>query len=118
MTIRDAGVPPVIEEFIEDLVGRSIYGLLDIFGGYDERELHEDSRPLTAFQTPLAHLQLTRLPQGYTNAVAEQMRINRHVLEDEIAEHVQIFLDDNPIKGPRSDYDGETIPNITVRGFI
>lgn len=118
VTIRDAGVPPVIEEFIEDLVGRSIYGLLDIFGGYDERELHEESRPLTAFQTPLGHLQLTRLPQGYTNAVAEQMRINRHVLEDEIPEHVQIFLDDNPIKGPHSDYGGETMPDSTVRRFV
>lgn len=118
VTIRDAGAPPVLEDFTESLVGRSIYGLLDIFGGYDERELHEDSRPLTAFQTPLGHLQLTRLPQGYTNAVAEQMRINRHVLAEEVPQRVQIFLDDNPIKGPESGYNGRAMPGTSIRQFV
>jgi hypothetical protein len=39
-------------------------------GGYDERELAEESRPLTTFDTPLGRLRLTPLPQGATNSVA------------------------------------------------
>jgi hypothetical protein len=93
--------------------------LLDIYGGYDERDLDKESRPLTAFQTPIGHLQLTRLPQGFTNAVAEQMRITRHVLAEDMPSNADCFLDDIPIKGPRSDYDGETLEdNPQIRRFI
>ncbi|KAG0151199.1 hypothetical protein CROQUDRAFT_37129, partial [Cronartium quercuum f. sp. fusiforme G11] len=39
VTIKDAGVPPATEEFVESFGGRAIYGLGDIMGGYDERGL-------------------------------------------------------------------------------
>jgi hypothetical protein len=42
VTIRDAGLPPATEEFIEAFAGRSCYGLGNIMGGYDERELAEE----------------------------------------------------------------------------
>jgi hypothetical protein len=70
VTIRDAGLPPVTEEFIEAFAGRLCYGLGDIMGGYEKRELAEESQPLTTFDTPLGRFQLTRLPQGATNSVA------------------------------------------------
>jgi hypothetical protein len=119
VTIRDAGVPPIVEDFIEDLSGRSCMGLLDIYGGYDERDLDQDSRPLTAFQTPIGHLQLTRLPQGFTNAVAEQMRITRHVLAEDMPSNADCFLDDIPVKGPRSTYnDAPHEENPQIRQYI
>jgi hypothetical protein len=59
--IKDAGLPPKIEEFVESFAGRACYGLGDIMGGYDKRELDPASRPLTTFETPLGRLQLTRL---------------------------------------------------------
>ncbi|MBW0481165.1 hypothetical protein O181_020880 [Austropuccinia psidii MF-1] len=70
VTIKDAGLPPHIEEFVDAFAGRACYGLGDIMGGYDERELDVTTRPLTTFETPLGRMQLTRLPQGATNSVA------------------------------------------------
>jgi hypothetical protein len=70
VTIKDAGHPPATEEFIKSFAGRTCYGLGDIMGDYYQRELAEESQPLTTFDTPLGQLQLTRLPQGATNSVA------------------------------------------------
>ena len=65
-----------------------------MLGGYDEIPLDLRPRPLTAFQTPLGYSQLTKVPQGYTNAIAVQMRVIRHVLHGEIPHVADAFLDD------------------------
>ncbi|MBW0579967.1 hypothetical protein O181_119682 [Austropuccinia psidii MF-1] len=38
VTIKDAGLPPHTEEFVDAFAGRACYGLGYIMGGYDERE--------------------------------------------------------------------------------
>jgi hypothetical protein len=120
VTIRDAAVPPDADDFLESLTGRAVFGLIDIMGGFDERDLDRESRPLTAFQTPVGYLQLCRLPQGYTNSVQEQMRVSRHVLGAEIPEHADCFMDDLPVKGPRATpNDEDSIDgNPDIRRFI
>jgi hypothetical protein len=92
---------------------------LEAMNGYDERELAEESRPLTTFDTPLGRFQLTRLPQGATNSVAVYQAQMMWILQDEIPEHVGVFIDDGGIKGPRSTYNGE-VPkeNPGIRMFI
>ena len=70
LEIQDAGLPPAKEEFIKAFSGNACYGLGNIMGGYNERELVEESRPLKTFDTPLGRFQLTGLPQGATNLVA------------------------------------------------
>lgn len=35
ITIKDAGVPPVLQPFVENIVGRKAYGLFDIMGGFE-----------------------------------------------------------------------------------
>ena len=119
VTIKDAGCPPAVEEFIEGFSGRMCYGLGDIMGGYDERELDEGSRPLTTFDTPLGRFQLTRLPQGATNSVAVYQAQMMWILQDEIPDHVGIFIDDGGIKGPASDYGGAVlVENSQIRQFV
>ena len=119
VTIKDAGLPPSPEELIESFTGRACYGLGDIMGGYDERELAPESRPLTTFETPLGRFQLTRLPQGATNSVAVYQAQMMWILQDELPQHVGIFIDDGGIKGPTSDYNGETLEdNPNIRRFI
>ena len=119
VTIKDAGLPPKIEEFVDSFAGRACYGLGDIMGGYDERELEPVSRPLKTFETPLGRLQLTRLPQGATNSVAVYQAQMTWILQEELPEHVGIFIDDGGIKGPRSDYGGERLSeNKNIRQFI
>ncbi|KAK4700703.1 hypothetical protein P7C70_g5540, partial [Phenoliferia sp. Uapishka_3] len=119
VTIRDAGYPPVIEEFIEDFTGRACLGLADVYGGFDQRELAEESRQLTTMMTPMGPVQLTRLPQGATNSPAEYQRVMVHVLAEEIPEYAGVFIDDVGIKGPSSTYNNEKLPgNPEIRRFV
>jgi hypothetical protein len=119
ITVKDAGVPPATEDFVESFSGRVCYGLGDILGGYDERALDPISRPLTTFDTPLGRFQLTRLPQGATNSVAVYQAQMMWVLQEEIPDHAGVFIDDGGIKGPVSDYDNEVLPwHPGVRRFV
>ena len=124
VTIRDAGLPPNLDEFVEAFAGSMCYTVLDMYSGYDARKLHPMSRDLTTFQSPLGLLRLTVMPQGFTNAVSEFQNCMTFVLQDEIPHKTNVFVDDNPIKGPSTDYkdeDGhpETLSdNPGIRRFI
>ncbi|MBW0571191.1 hypothetical protein O181_110906 [Austropuccinia psidii MF-1] len=109
VTINNAGLPPHIGEFVEAFSGRACYGLGDIMGGYDERELDISTRPFTKFETPFGSLQLTRLPQGATNSVAAYQDQMTWILQEKISENVAIFMDDGGIKGPRSTYNNQAL---------
>ena len=67
-------------------------------GGYDERELAPEYRPLTNFETPLGQFKLTRLPQGATNSVAVYQAQMMWILQDELPQHMGIFVDEGGIK--------------------
>ena len=43
VTIRDSLVPPFIEHLAESFGGYMVYGMMDLFAGYDQRPLHVDS---------------------------------------------------------------------------
>ncbi|MBW0532376.1 hypothetical protein O181_072091 [Austropuccinia psidii MF-1] len=49
VTIKDAGLPPHIEEFVDEFSGRACYGPGDIMGGYYEKELDVTKRTLPTF---------------------------------------------------------------------
>jgi hypothetical protein len=124
VTIRDAGLPPIVDDFIEPFAGRQCYTVFDLFWGFDARKVHPQSRDLTAFLTPLGLLRLTSLPMGYTNSPAEFQKCMSFILHDEIPDIANIFIDDLPIKGPESRYlmkDGEPEvlkENPGIRRFI
>ncbi|MBW0581520.1 hypothetical protein O181_121235 [Austropuccinia psidii MF-1] len=71
-------------------------------GGYEEQELDVTTRALTAFETPLGRMQLTRLAQKATNSVAVYQAQMTWILKEEIPESVGIFIDDGGTKGPRN----------------
>ena len=104
VTIRDAGLPPNMDEMTEDLAGCHIYTALDAFAGYDQMALHPDSRDLTSFESPLGTMRLCRLPQGWTNAVAAFQRAMSFIFVNEIPDHVSIYIDDVTVKGSRTMY--------------
>ena len=49
VTKRDANLPLNTDEFSEGFAGNIITSLIDFFSGYDQIELAETSRDLTAF---------------------------------------------------------------------
>jgi len=51
VTVRDAGLPLRTDDFAESFVGHVIYGLADLFSGYDGQRLGVASRPLTTFSS-------------------------------------------------------------------
>ena len=124
ISIRDAGLPPILDDFVEPFAGRQCYTVFDLFWGFDARKVHPACRDLTAFLTPLGLLRITSMPTGYTNSPAEFQQCMVFILQDEIPHVANIFIDDLPIKGPASQYldqDGkpETLSeNPGIRRFI
>lgn len=124
VTIAHSGVPPATEMLAAQFAGRSCGGMFDLYVGYDERTLAESSRDLTTFQTPFGALRLVTLPMGWTNSVPIFHDDVTYILQAEIP-HVTIpYIDDVPIKGPKTRYqlpDGscETISeNPGIRRFV
>jgi Aspartyl protease len=124
VTIRNAAVPPFIDQFVEGIVGHSCFTMLDLLVGYDHRTLDVASRDLTSFQSPLGALRNTSLPMGTTNAVAIFHGDVTFILEPEILNIAKPFVDDIVIKGPVSRYETpeggyETIPdNPGIQRFV
>jgi hypothetical protein len=124
VSIRDAGLPPILDDFVEPFAGRQCYTVFDLFWGFDARKVHPACRDLTAFLTPLGLLRITSMPTGYTNSPAEFQQCMVIILQEEIPHVANIFIDDLPIKGPASQYlDMEGKPetlaeNSGIRRFI
>jgi Integrase zinc binding domain/RNase H-like domain found in reverse transcriptase len=124
ISIQDASVPPLTEQFAESFAARACYGSLDLFVSFDQRELDTRSRDLTTFQTPLGAKRLTSIPMGYTNSTQIMHGDLLHILRDEIPHVTDPFVDDVPIKGPPTRYPlpgggFETIPeNPGIRRFV
>ena len=81
VTIRDTGLPPHMEDIIENLKGCSFYFVADLKSGYDAVPLKDESRDLTAFHVyDLGLMRLTSLPQGYTNSMIEFWERTSHTV--------------------------------------
>jgi hypothetical protein len=124
VTIRDASTPPFVEQLAESFAGYAVYGMMDLFAGYDQRPLHVESRDMTTFSSPLGPQWLTMLLMGYTNAVQIYQADMSFILQEEIPHYTMPFIDDLPVKSGTTRYqdeDGsyETMPeNPGIRRFI
>lgn len=108
ITIREAGLPPILDDFVEPFAGRQCYTVFDLFWAFDGRKLDPISRDMTAFHSPLGQLRLTSMPMGFTNSPAEFQACMTFILEDEIPQTANVFIDDLPIKGPQTCYLDES----------
>ena len=110
ISIQDAMLPPNVSKFADAFIRYSIYGTLDLYSGYPQRMLHLDLRPLTTCQTLIGNLQLNTLPMGYTNSMQEFQWSTSHIIKSLIPEKALPFVDDIRVKGLRSTYNNESIP--------
>jgi hypothetical protein len=58
ITIRDAGMLPVLDDFVESFAGRQCYTVFDLFWGFDARKIHPKAEKLLPFLHPLEHYSL------------------------------------------------------------
>jgi len=124
VSIRDAGMLPVVNDFVEGFAARQCYTVFNLFWGFNARRVAKESRELTAFTTPLGLLHITSLPTGYTNSPSQFQKCMVFILQEEIPDYANIFIDDLAIKGPQSQYlDDEGKPELLpenpgIRRFI
>jgi hypothetical protein len=104
VTIRDSSLPPFVKQLAESFAGYMVYGMMDLYSGYDQCMLHEESRDLTTFGTPLGPHRLTTLPQGHANAVQVYQGDTTFILQDEIPDYTLPFIDDVPVKSVKMRY--------------
>ena len=105
-TIRDAGLPPTVEEFGERFARQAIISLMDFFAGYEQVPLAIESCHITAIETEQGLMQFTVLQQGGTNNVATFVRIVNKILA-RCRDISRAFLDDVGVDGPRTKYSNE-----------
>ena len=124
VTIKDSGIPPMIEQYAKLFDGWGCYGMFDLFVGFDQQALVSQSRDLTTFQTPLGTYRLTSILMGNTNLMQIFYRDTMFLLQEGIPDITIPFVDDIPVKGPLTRYKigektYETIPeNKGIQCFI
>ena len=119
VTIKDANLPPNPDEFAEEFAGMAIGSYIDLFSGYDQLPLDKKSRDMTAISTPLGLLRQTTLLQGATNSVAQFVRVVSLILRELIPDIALPYVDDIGVKGPKSRYNDEEVPELPgVRRFV
>ena len=107
VSIKESGLPPNLDSFVEPFAGRQCYTVMDLYWGFDARKVHPKSRDLTAFQTPLGLLRITSLPTGFTNSPAEFQACMSFILQEEMSDKADIFIDDLAIRGTSTMYPDE-----------
>lgn len=124
VTIQHSGVVPIPEHITKQFGGCTCGGMLDLCIAFDERKVAESSHDLTTFQTPFGALCIVTLPMGWTNSVPILHDNVTYILQPKIP-HITIpYIDDTPIKGPKTRYQQlggsyKTISqNSAIRHFV
>ena len=101
VSIRNASLPPAVEEFSERFAGYPVVSLVNLFSGYDHCTLNPASHDITTFHMPLGLMRMTTLPIGYMNALQVVDRVMRKVLQHYILSgRYEPFIDDVAAKPP------------------
>jgi len=81
--------------------------MLDLFSGYDHCTLDYASCNLTTVQSLIEAQRLTTVPQGWTGAVLIFHADITFILELEIPDPMQPFMDNSTVKGLQTCYETE-----------
>jgi Integrase zinc binding domain/RNase H-like domain found in reverse transcriptase/Reverse transcriptase (RNA-dependent DNA polymerase) len=118
VTIRNKGSGPIVDEVAEAFAGHAIYSIGDLYSGYDQFQLANESRDLTTMKTPLGLVRMCTLPQGATNSVAHMQNAMNQILRDFVPEKTIPFVDDIPIKGCKEGIGDLTVDDDGCRVFV
>ena len=124
VTIQHSAVLPFPEQLAEHFAARACGSVLDLYVGYNECALATSLRDFTMFQMPFGAMRLTTLPMGWTNSVPIFHGDVTYILQPEIPHVTQPYIDDVPVRGPKTQYmlptgEEERIPqNPRIRCFV
>ena len=94
LTRKDAYPLPRTEELLETIAGHKVYSTIDLYSGYWQIPMEDDSVAKTTFVCREGTFEFLVMPFGLTNAPATFQRIMDAVLTDYIDRFVVVYLDD------------------------
>src|SRR5260370_31773470 len=105
---------------LDSFAGAGIYGIFNLKSSFDSCILAPVLHDMMAFgANRMGSLRQTTLPQGYTNSPAEFQRRTTHMIEPMIPEKADIFIDNCALKGLKTRFQDEPIPeNSQIRKFV
>ena len=90
---------PNIEEILNQFKGNSFFHVLDLFQGYHQVALEEDSKPLTAFSTRKGLFQYKRMPFGLNSCPTTYQALMEDILGSMVWKTAIVYIDDVIIFG-------------------
>ena len=99
VTIQDKFPLPNLTDSLFSLHGTKFFSSLDLFSGYHQIPLNENSKQYTAFSTPRNHWQFKRLSFGLCNAPSTFQREVQAVLSAIPSSKIIVYIDDILILG-------------------
>ena len=93
-TIKDSYSLPNIDEIFDSLDGAIIFTTMDLYSGYHQILMDEESVEVTSFTTKFGNYQFKVMPFGLTNAPATFQREMNKILFPFIGDFVFNFIDD------------------------
>ena len=93
-TLPDHYPIPRLDEVLIEAAEASYFTSLDLYSGYWQIELSEESKEKTAFTSHLGHYEFNVLSFGLRNAPSSFMRILTDVIRPALGKFATIYLDD------------------------
>ena len=94
VTQKDSYALPFIDEIFDSLHGATIFSTLDLYSGYHQILMDEESIEVTSFTTKFGNYQFKVMPFGLTNAPSTFQREMNRILFPFIGKFVYNFIDD------------------------
>ncbi len=97
-TIKDRFPIPHAEDLFDKLGNSKVFSKMDLFSGFWQLRIHEDSIDKTAFRTPFGHYEWLGMPMGLANSPSVFQRLVTRLLGH--LPFVEVFIDDVLVHSP------------------